>query len=30
MTPVFWKAEQLPADERPAILPMVAQTEAAT
>jgi hypothetical protein len=24
-TPVFWKDEQLSADERPAILPMVAQ-----
>jgi len=25
ITPVFWKDEQLAADERPAILPMVAQ-----
>lgn len=24
-TPVFWKDEQLSADERPAILPMIAQ-----
>jgi hypothetical protein len=25
ITPVFWKDEQLSADEKPAILPMVAQ-----
>ena len=25
ITPVFWKDEQLAADEKPAILPMVAQ-----
>jgi hypothetical protein len=25
ITPIFWKEEQLSADERPNILPMVAQ-----
>ena len=25
ITPIFWKDEQLSADEKPAILPMVAQ-----